>query len=174
VKAAAEAVSTRLQTLYPDPAPEADPEPSPPVQPEPPAEPASQPDEASEEPAPVAETEPAPPLVEAEPVPQASPRIIIDDTAPFEFVPPTVQPLDTKTGDGVLSIVSLIVLGLAFFAGGVFWAFNAQPEVRPTLFTPLLVGWLAGVAGVALVAAAVFLLLQRITRAADRRDNKWR
>ena len=44
-------------------------------------------------------------------------RIVIDDTAPFEFVPPPVQPLDAKAGDGLLSVVSLIVLGLAFFAG---------------------------------------------------------
>jgi hypothetical protein len=65
----------------------------------------------------------------------------------------------------------LYVLGLAFFAGGVFWALNAQPAPQPGLFTPLLVGWLAGVAGVGFVAAAVFMLLQRMTRAAERRDN---
>jgi len=101
-------------------------------------------------------------------------RILIDDTAPFEFVPPVVQPLDRERGEGLLAIVCLIVVGLAFFAGGVFWALNAEPAARSTVFTPLLVGWLAGVAGVGFLAAAVFMLLQRVTRAAERRDNRYR
>jgi lysozyme len=98
-------------------------------------------------------------------------RILIDDTAPYEFTPAPVQPIDTGEGDSLLGVVTLIVLGLAFFAGGVFWALNARPAAPPGVFTPLLVGWLAGVAGVGFLAVAVFMLLQRMTRAAERRDN---
>jgi lysozyme len=187
VTAAAEAVAARLQTLFPDPEPEPEILPPSPLG-EPaaldaeapaPIEPASVEPEPEPEPAveaePEAEAEAELPLVEAEPaepVVTPAPRIIIDDTAPYEFVPATVQPIDGETGDGLLAVVSLIILGLAFFAGGVFWALNAQPDVRPTVFTPLLVGWLAGVAGVGFIAVAVFLLLQRVTRAADRRDGR--
>lgn len=193
VTAAAEAVTARLQTLFPEPEPEPEPEippPSPVGEPadlevEAPAafEPEMSLVEAAEPQAEAAEpeaVEPGPTLlaaaerlfVKTEPGETAAPRIVIDDTAPYEFVPATVQPIDGETGDGLLAVVSLIILGLAFFAGGVFWALNAQPDVRPTVFTPLLVGWLAGVAGVGFVAVAVFLLLQRVTRAADRRDGR--
>jgi hypothetical protein len=97
------------------------------------------------------------------------PRVVIDDTSPYEFVPPPVQPIGARRDDSLLVTVSLIVLGLAFFAGGVFWALNAPPQPQAEVFTPLLVGWLAGVAGVGFIAAAVFMLLQRVTRAAERR-----
>jgi lysozyme len=150
VTAAAEAVSARLQTLFPEPEAGA-------PAPEPPA---AEPPKAD---APAAPSDAA-----------AAPRIVIDDTAPFEFVPAVVQPIEGEGGDSLLAIVCLIVVGLAFFAGGVFWALNAQPQPRPSVFTPLLVGWLAGVAGVGFVAAAVFMLLQRVTRAAERRDNRFR
>lgn len=197
VTAAAEAVTARLQTLFADPEPEPEvPAPTPPGEPaelapeaaEPVA--AEAPPESEPEPQPVPDPEAAPELEEAaaEPATEAEavgelpglfprtatagPRVFIDDTAPFEFVPPKVQPIDRADGDGLLAIVSLIVIGLAFFAGGVFWALNARPDVQATFFTPLLVGWLAGVAGVGFVAAAVFMLLQKVTRAADRRDRR--
>jgi lysozyme len=190
VTAAAEAVSARLQVLFAEPeptaAPEAEPEPaapeageedgaatahvsepvlSEPAEAEPPGEPA-----AEEEPMPRIVREPASAFAPD----GEGPRIVIDDTAPYEFVPPPVQPIETATGEGPLVIVSLTVLGLAFFAGGVFWALNAHPAVEPGVFTPLLVGWLAGLAGVGFVAAAVFMLLQRMTRAAERRDRRKR
>jgi lysozyme len=164
VAAAAQAVSARLQTLFAEPEPAAAPEAAEPgdaAAPEPVA-----PSLPEEQPMPRIVREPAPLQFEA-------PRVVIDDTAPFEFVPPPVQPLGTAApGDGALVIASLIVLGLAFFAGGVFWALNAHPAASPGLFTPLLVGWLAGVAGVGFVAAAVFMLLQRLGRAAERRDRR--
>jgi hypothetical protein len=131
------------------------------------------------EPAPDAAAEPGPEPSASEPTPvedEPGPRIFIDDTAPFDFVPPAVQRIELEEGDGVLAVVSLVVLGLAFFAGGVFWALNAQPPspllARPGVFTPLMVGWLAGVTGVGFITVAVFMLLQRMTRAAERRDRR--
>ncbi|MDB5417391.1 MAG: lysozyme family protein, partial [Phenylobacterium sp.] len=91
-------------------------------------------------------------------------RVLIDDTAPFEFTAPIVQPLPTPGRGGPLSLVMLAVIGLAFFGGGVFWALNARGAPGTGLVTPLLVGWLAGVAGVGLFSVAVFLLLQRMDR----------
>lgn len=141
----------------------------------PPAAPKPVEAEASAQPASVALEPVAPKPASADAVEEPRPRVIIDDTAPYEFVPPAVQPIDGESGDGLLAIVSLVILGLAFFAGGVFWALNARADVRPgVVFTPLLVGWLAGVAGVGFIAAAVFILLQRVTRAAERRDSRSR
>lgn len=176
VTAAAEAVAARLQALFPEPEPEAA------------AAPLGEPPRLEGEPAPDAGPEAAPPVAPAE-APAATPpapepqvfaeartgaRIVIDDTAPYEFVPAVVQPIEEDSGESVLAVVSLIIVGLAFFAGGVFWAFNARPAAHPTVFTPLLVGWLAGVAGVGFIAAAVFMLLQRVTRAAERRESRLR
>jgi lysozyme len=208
VRAAAEAVTARLQALFAEPVepadrehaelalPEPEPEAAEPEIPEAEAVEAealetqaaeTEPPEASTEesateppqnaPEPEAEPEPdaepavpTPPANDVTPAePPAPARVIIDDTAPFEFVPPPVQPIDGRSGDSVLAIVSLTILGLAFFAGGMFWAFNAPAPAQGELFTPLLVGWLAGVAGVGFAAAAVFMLLQRVTRAAERR-----
>jgi lysozyme len=181
VTAAAEAVSARLQTLFPEPAAEPPPDPAPEPEPEPepaveaPADAPALLSAAAAEPETLAEAAPAPASADASAVTaDETPgrRILIDDTAPYEFVPPPVQPLDLDAGDGVLGIVTLGILGVAFFAGGIFWGLNAPPASPPGVFTPLLVGWLAGVAGVGFVAAAVFMLLQRMTRAAERRDRR--
>jgi lysozyme len=206
VRAAAESVTARLQTLFAEPlapAPDGDaaPEeearlPAPldePTEPEPELQPEATAAWVATEPAhdlalaeaPAPDDEPGPeqldqPLDEAideaagdaagEPPPaEPPPRVVIDDTSPYEFVPPPVQPIGARRDDSLLVTVSLIVLGLAFFAGGVFWALNAPPQPEAEVFTPLLVGWLAGVAGVGFIAAAVFMLLQRVTRAAERR-----
>ena len=58
-------------------------------------------------------------------------------------------------------------MGLAFFAGGIFWATNAgmTPEGR---LDPRLVGWLAGLAGVGFFVVATYLLLERLGRASER------
>jgi lysozyme len=162
VSAAAEAVSARLQTLFPEPGPA---EEAPPPTEAAPSAGGAEPPES--EPMPRIIREPAP-----QPEDQPRPRILIDDTAPFEFVPPPVQPIGAQAGDGLMVIVSLIVLGLAFFAGGVFWALSAGPSAPSGIFTPMLVGWLAGVAGAGFLAAAVFLLLQRMARAAERREKQ--
>lgn len=99
-------------------------------------------------------------------------RVVIDDTAPYEFIPPPVQPLQ-RPKDGYLSLVSLAVLGLAFFAGGLFWAVNAQAGVeQPAWMSPKIVGALACVAGVGFFSIALFLLLQRLGQAAERSDGR--
>ena len=185
VLAAAEAVTARLQTLFAE-------EPAVIPAPEPEAEPLvlSPPEERTEEPTPIepmSAPEPeGPPSVElfdapppandaAESVSQgaieptaspvaASDRVLIDDTSPFEFTAPVVQPLRNEPRGGPLSLVMLALIGLAFFAGGVFWALNARASGPTAMVTPLLVGWLAGVAGVGLFSVAVFLLLQRLGR----------
>lgn len=97
-------------------------------------------------------------------------RVVIDDTAPYEFIPTPVQPLQ-RPKDGYLSLVSLAVLGLAFFAGGLFWAVNAQAGLeQPAWMSPKVVGALACVAGVGFFSIALFLLLQRLGQAAERSD----
>ena len=115
-------------------------------------------DAAEQAPRPVA------PLSDQPPVAAFAPeRKLIDDTAPFEFTPPIVQPLRTEPRGGPVSLMFLAVIGLAFFGGGVFWALNAKAG-SGTPVTPLLVGWLAGITGVGLFSVAVFLLLQRLGR----------
>jgi len=180
VQSAAAAVAARLQTLFAEEAPKAAAESA-----QAPASAAesAQPGEASPtaaapvEPEPV-EPEPAAPEPAAAPAaqddapPSEQPRVLIDDTAPFEFVAPPVQALEPRPDDGLLAVVSLIALGLAFFGGGIFWALNAPTPQQPGIFTPLLVGWLAGVAGIGFITAAVFMILQRVTRAAERRERR--
>jgi len=96
------------------------------------------------------------------------PRTMIDDAAPFDFGAAVPRPLPEQPKGGVLSWVALAIVGLAFFAGGVFWATNARPATEAHLLSPLVVGWLAGVAGVIFFAVAVFLLLQRLGQASER------
>jgi len=218
VQAAAEAVASRLQAIFPDepaaepsvelqvePAAEGDLpalEEAPPLPTvEPPAGPAFElipPDEIAEEqraallPEAIAEEVDGPPTGDLfEPPPAANDaataegetapaqpaalsgngeRVLIDDTSPFEFTAPIVHPLPTEPRGGPLSLVMLAVIGLAFFGGGVFWALNAHGATGGGVITPLLVGWLAGIAGVGLFSVAVFLLLQRLARP-DRDDR---
>ncbi|HEY8617576.1 lysozyme [Phenylobacterium sp.] len=97
-------------------------------------------------------------------------RVVIDDLAPFEFAPAPVHAAQ-RPNDGYFSLVSLAVLGLAFFAGGLFWAVNAQAGDEPAWLTPKVVGALACVAGVGFFSIALFLLLQRLGQAAERGDG---
>ena len=207
--AAAEAVTARLQTIFPDPGEE-------PAEPVPEIEPPVHPENIPAEPHPQADFGPpieAPPFAlvspledeeEAEPELEdehsaadepsgpdlfdertaandliedvddddgrhdGAPRLVIDDAAPFDFGAAVPRPLPEQPRGGFLSLVALAVLGLAFFAGGVFWATNAHPTLQSPLLSPLLVGWLAGVAGVIFFAVAVFLLLQRLGQASER------
>ncbi|MGZ6018795.1 MAG: lysozyme [Phenylobacterium sp.] len=94
-------------------------------------------------------------------------RVLIDDTTPYEFDAPVVQPLPERPEGGLLTLIALAALGLIFFGGGIFWATYAH--TGPTgLFGPRLVGGLAGIAGVGFFVVAVYLLLDRLGRAAER------
>ena len=97
-----------------------------------------------------------------------APRTMIDDAAPFDFGAAVPRPLPEQPKGGLLSLVALAILGLAFFAGGVFWATNARPVAQEQLLSPMIVGWLAGVAGVTFFAVAFFLLLQKLGQASER------
>jgi lysozyme len=171
VLAAAEAVASRLQTIFAEPE-------TPPEQPEPPfrleapaeAEPerpellAHPPEEPEGPPSGELFPEAPPtgtPAAAAEAVGQTeTARVLIDDTAPFEFRAAIVQPLPAQPRGGPFMAVLLAVVGMAFIGGGLFWAANGQAGVGYGVFTPLFVGWLAGLAGVGLLSVAVFLLLR--------------
>jgi lysozyme len=206
-RAAAESLTARLQTIFPDPGEEpgetreieppvhpenipAEPHPQadfgPPIEPEPFAlvapledeedlEPASQDeDSASDElagPDLFDEPSAANDLVEdldQDEGDDGAPRLVIDDAAPFDFGTAVPRPLPERPKGGLLSLVALAILGLAFFAGGVFWATNARATLESPLLSPVVVGWLAGIAGVIFFAVAVFLLLQRLGQASER------
>jgi lysozyme len=94
--------------------------------------------------------------------------VLIDDSAPFQFDAPVVQPLPERPEGGLLTLIALAALGLIFFGGGIFWATYAHPGASPGLFGPRLVGGLAGIAGVGFFVVAVYLLLDRLGRAAER------
>ncbi len=101
-------------------------------------------------------------------------RFAIDDRSPFDFVPPTVQPLPERPEGGILTLVALAVLGLVFFGGGIFWATYARPMPEIYLLGPRLVGGLAGIAGIGFFVVAVYLLLDRLSRATERRARRGR
>jgi lysozyme len=102
------------------------------------------------------------------PLDEGVPLTVIDDAAPFDFGAVTPRPLPEQPKAGLLSLIALAIIGLAFFAGGLFWATNARPVAQSRLLSPMVVGWLAGVAGVIFFAVAVFLLLQRLGQASER------
>jgi len=165
--AAAQAVGARLDTLYSEGA-VVEPAAAPAPEPDAAAEPVAEQDAGEEALADEAPSEGAP-RSEADTLAQPTAQIIlIDDTAPYEFVPTPVLPIEHDDGQGALAVVALTFVGLAFLGGGVFWALTAPPMPRAGVLTPLLVGWLAGVAGVGLIAAAIFMLFQRIARNAER------
>jgi len=99
-------------------------------------------------------------------------RRVIDDQAPYDFEPPVVAPLPERPEGGLLTLVALAVLGLVFFGGGIFWATYARPTFGPHLFGPRLVGGLAGIAGIGFFVVAVYLLLDRLGRAAERQARR--
>jgi len=89
------------------------------------------------------------------------PRLLIDDTLEppstmsFEPVPRTINRGDLG------ALITLAGAGLALFAGGLFWAFNAR-VTEGGLISPLTVGWIAGIAGVGFFGVAAYLVLQRL------------
>lgn len=190
VRAAAETVTARLQTIFPEPGeePAIEPEPAPGPEPAPQLAPEREP--VSEGPVvlsyPRPEPEPpeAPPEADqegalempapandaaVEPRPEEDrPRRLIDDNAAYDFIPPPVRPLPRKREPGVAFDAVLGLLGLAFFGFGVFWGLNARTDPASGFASPLAVAWLAGLAGVGFFVVAVFRLLERLGRASER------
>ncbi|WP_395671659.1 glycoside hydrolase family protein [Phenylobacterium sp.] len=119
---------------------------------------------------------PGPPSLDLfEPPPPRDP--LDEELAGYVAFPPRAYDVATPRPaaaprEGYLSLVSLAVLGLAFFAGGLFWALNAQGGAEPGWLTPKVVGGLACVAGVGFFSIALFLLLQRLGEAAERAHER--
>lgn len=182
---AAEAVTQRLQALLSEDEVPAQTEPEPTPEPEPPA--AAPAVEAF--PAPLAEAPFAltPPPEEAEPFaaePEEAPRPFAEETGPGLFASqpaaydefdsqPIVQhefdvtneldetPLERVRGVSPVALwLGVIVLGLIFFASGIFWALNG-PKGAP-FSVHALVGWGLAIVGIGSVATSVYFLLERL------------
>src|SRR6185436_15561611 len=95
------------------------------------------------------------------------PRVVIDDSGAYEFIPARVQPLPRKREASVVLDIVLGLLGLAFFSFAVVWGATARADVIDGLVSPWMVALLAGVAGIGFVFVAVMRLLQRVARAAE-------
>jgi hypothetical protein len=103
---------------------------------------------------------PQPPLQVVE---QAERRIVIDDTASeFQFDPAFGVTPEPPRGGFVL-LITLAILGLALFAGGLFWGLNARPGGG--LIAPGVVAWSASIAGIGFFGAALYMMLVRLGRA---------
>ncbi|MEO8114573.1 MAG: lysozyme [Phenylobacterium sp.] len=94
--------------------------------------------------------------------------VALDDASPYEFIPARGHPLPRQPRDGLFRELGLAVLGVIFFGGGIYWALYARPGVDDGVFTPLLVGSLASIAGVGFFSIAVVLMLQRLGRVLER------
>ena len=90
------------------------------------------------------------------------------EIAPFEFIPARVRPALRRKETSIVWDLFLELLGLTFFGFGAFWGLNTVDTAMGGLVTPLRVAWLAGLAGVGFVVVAVFRLMQRLGRAAER------
>lgn len=99
----------------------------------------------------------------APPGPQVSVEV-----APFEFIPARTRPAPRPKEASIVWDLLLALFGLAFFGFGVFWGLNYRAEPAGGLVTPLMVAWPAGLAGVGFVVVAVYRLLLRLGRAAER------
>lgn len=107
------------------------------------------------------------------PPPAAEPRrIIIDDTLEFDPEFENIAPEQPKLS--LLPLIALAVTGLAFFAGGLFWAASVPPDVESGLFNPMTVGWMAGIAGIGFFGVAAYLMLGRLGHAeVDETDEEY-
>ena len=90
-----------------------------------------------------------------------------DETARHEFIPSRNRPVRRRSTAAVLIDFFAGLLGLAFFGFGVFWGMNARAAPGEGVVDSLLVAWLAGLMGVVLFVVAVFRLLERLSRAMD-------
>ena len=94
--------------------------------------------------------------------PREERRIYIDDTLDYDPAFDLLEPEQPKLSLPLL--VGLTVVGLAFFAGGMFWAASVSPDSDGGLFNPMTVGWMAALAGIGFLAVAGYLMLDRLGR----------
>ncbi len=90
------------------------------------------------------------------------------EMAPFEFIPARPRPAVRQAEPSIVWDLLLLLLGLAFFGFGVFWGLYARGTPSGGLVTPIMVAWPAGLAGVGFLVVAVFRLLRRLGREAER------
>lgn len=91
-------------------------------------------------------------------------RILIDDTE-LDFDPAFEDLSAEQPKLSLLPLLALAIAGLAFFAGGLFWAASVRPDVDGGIFNPMTVGWMAGIAGIGFFGVAAYLMLGRLGHA---------
>jgi lysozyme len=99
----------------------------------------------------------------AQPTPPAEdrPRILIDDTLEYEGSFDAIASEQPRFS--LLPFLGLGALGLAFFAGGLFWSVSVKDTgTGPSVAA--MVGWLACLAGVGFFCTAAYLMLGRLGR----------
>ena len=101
------------------------------------------------------------------PRPETAPQVSVE-MAPFEFIPARTRPAPRPKEASIVWDLLLAILGLLFFGFGVFWGFGYTAAPNGGFVTPIMVAWPAGLAGVGFVVVAVFRLLQRLGREAER------
>jgi lysozyme len=93
--------------------------------------------------------------------PEDRPRILIDDTLEYEGSFDAIAPEQPRFP--LLPFLGLGALGLAFFAGGLFWSVSVKDTgTGPSVAA--MVGWLACLAGVGFFCTAAYLMLGRLGR----------
>jgi lysozyme len=81
------------------------------------------------------------------------------------------EPAGFETGDfdashieplraGYLPLIFMVLVGLAVFAGAIFWVFAARPSFGSA--GPAVVGWIVGLIGIGMLASSVYFLLERL------------
>lgn len=110
----------------------------------------------------------------AQPEPPRAPapvrRILIDD-AERDFGSRFEDLSAEQPRLGLLPLLGLAITGLVFFAGGLFWAVSVRPHVEGSLFNPMTVGWIAGIAGIGFFGVAAYLMLGRLGHAEPTEDE---
>ncbi len=118
----------------------------------------------AEEPSPQVEPVIAPPPQPQPAAPPVADRPTIVEPRPeavvSSFDPAFTDETERDAGKAV-PLLLLALVGLVFFAGGVFWGFSAVPG-SPGVTTARLIGWGMGLVGVACFGAAAYLLLRRL------------
>lgn len=94
------------------------------------------------------------------------PVLRIDDTLGEVELSDFEAPVESPPRRDLAQMLVLAVVGLALFGGGLVWAFSAN-SAEGGLLSPLVVGWFAGIVGVACFGLAAYLVLQRLGSTED-------